>query len=226
MANPVILVHGWGGSFRETWQKPGWEALLNDGGRDVIGVDLLGHGTSAKPHDEASYADLTGSILDRVAGHEQIDAIGFSLGAMTLLELACRRPQLFGRLVLCGIGDNVFRPESAKDTIVPALRGEPTDNVTAQLFVQYAEQPGNDKAALTACMTADRPAITKERLAAVTGPVLVIIGDKDLAGPGDPLTGALPNARLITLRNVDHFATTEAFGAIDAALEFLGALPR
>ena len=30
---------------------------------------------------------------------------------------------------------------------------------------------------------------------------------------------------LKVLRNVDHFATTEAFGFIDAALEFLDALP-
>ena len=34
-----------------------------------------------------------------------------------------------------------------------------------------------------------------------------------------------PNATLRTLRNVDHFATPEAFGFIDAALEFLDADP-
>ena len=32
----VVFVHGWGGSFVETWQKPGWEALLNDVHRRVI----------------------------------------------------------------------------------------------------------------------------------------------------------------------------------------------
>ena len=34
---------------------------------------------------------------------------------------------------------------------------------------------------------------------------------------------ALPDARLVTLRNVDHFATPKDFGCIDAALDFLGA---
>jgi pimeloyl-ACP methyl ester carboxylesterase len=188
-------------------------------------VDLLGHGTNAKPHDEAAYGDLTTAITDRVGDTPQIDAIGFSLGAITLLELACRRPELFGRLVLCGIGDNLFRTERSSDSIVAALRGEDTDNVTSKLFVQYAEQPGNDKVALTACMAALRPAVTRERIAAVTCPTLVIIGDKDFAGPGDPLAEALPSSTLRTLRNVDHFATTEDFGCIDAALGFLGAQP-
>ena len=40
-----------------------------------------------------------------------------------------------------------------------------------------------------------------------------------------PLADALPNARLVTLRGVDHFATPKDFGCLDAALEFLGAAP-
>ena len=41
---PVVLVHGWGGSFESTWRSSGFADLLEDSGRDVIGVDLLGHG--------------------------------------------------------------------------------------------------------------------------------------------------------------------------------------
>ena len=26
---PVLMVHGWGGSFASTWQEPGWEALTS-----------------------------------------------------------------------------------------------------------------------------------------------------------------------------------------------------
>jgi hypothetical protein len=36
---------------------------------------------------------------------------------------------------------------------------------------------------------------------------------------------ALPDARLVTLRNVDHFATPESFTFIDAMLGFLDAIP-
>ena len=65
-SEPVVLVHGWGGSFATTWQAPGWEALLQDADRTVIGVDLLGHGTAPKPHDPAEYADLTTRIVDAI----------------------------------------------------------------------------------------------------------------------------------------------------------------
>ena len=55
--------------------------------------------------------------------------------------------------------------------------------------------------------------------------MLVCIGDKDFAGPGDPLVEALPDARLVVLKGTDHFATPESFAFIDAALEFLDAVP-
>ncbi len=71
----------------------------------------------------------------------------------------------------------------------------------------------------------DEGPFTPEELAAVTCPVLVVIGDKDFAGPADPLVDALPDAKAVTLRNTDHFATPESFGFIDAALEFLDAVP-
>ncbi len=51
----VMLVHGWGGSFESTWQRNGFTALLEDGGKDVIGVDLLGHGDAPKPHEPEAY---------------------------------------------------------------------------------------------------------------------------------------------------------------------------
>jgi pimeloyl-ACP methyl ester carboxylesterase len=51
--------------------------------------------------------------------------------------------------------------------------------------------------------------------------VLVVIGDKDEAHPADRLAAAFPNGRLKVLKGVDHFATTEDFGFIDALLQFL-----
>lgn len=226
MAAPVVLVHGWGGSFQTTWQANGFTELLRDAGREVIGLDLLGHGTAPKPHDPAAYADLTTRVIEALPD-SPVDAIGFSLGAITLLQLAMRQPHRFQRLVLAGIGATLFDSDDAgTKRIVDALEGsgDPDDNL-ARMFVQYAGQPGNDIAALTAVMRRPRQPIEPQALAAVTCPTLVVIGDRDFAGPGDPLAAALPNATLRTLRNVDHFATTEAFGFIDAALEFLDAVP-
>lgn len=231
LAPPVVLVHGWGGSFESTWQRSGFTALLEDAGIEVVGVDLLGHGTAPKPHEPEAYADLTQRVHDALP-EQPVDAIGFSLGAMTLLRLAIAQPHRFNRIVLAGVGASLFdRDEEGTRAIVAGLEtvaagGDPStlDN-TVRLFTQYASQPGNDIDALTAIMK--RPPsmeITPERCASVTCPVLVVVGDRDFVHPGDGLAAAFPNGRCETLRNVDHFATTESFGFFDAALEFLDAI--
>ena len=221
----MVLVHGWGGSFATTWQRSGFTELLADAGRPVIGVDLLGHGEAPKPHDPEAYADMTGRIEDALPA-DRVDAVGFSLGALTLLRLAIRRPAAFRRIVVAGIGRSAFeRDDIVRARVLAGLDGtaEPEDNL-ARLFSQYADQPGNDRLALAAVMRRDdATALTPDALAAVTVPVLVVLGDRDFAGPADPLVAALPDARLVTLRNVDHFATPESFGFIDATLEFLDA---
>ena len=225
---PVVLIHGWAGSFAETWQSTGMDALLQDGGRQVIGVDLLGHGAEDKPHDPAAYSNLHEWLLDKLAGAPPVvDAVGFSLGAMTLLRALIARPDRFGRVILSGIGDRVFeeRDESDGRRIVQALEGtgDPAET-SAQVFVGYANAPGKDKAALTAIMK--RPPedpVDPAVLGGIRNEVLVVIGDNDFAGPAGRLADSFPNGRLIVLRNTDHFATPESFKFIDAVLGFLGA---
>jgi pimeloyl-ACP methyl ester carboxylesterase len=226
VAPPVVLVHGWGGSFESTWQNNGFTELLRDAGRTVVGVDLLGHGTAPKPHEPEAYEDLTTRVAD-AAPPEPFDAIGFSLGAITLLRLAMREPHRFNRLVVAGIGGSLFETDDSRTRrIVAALEGhgDPDDNL-ARMFVQYANQSGNDIDALTAVMKRPRFTMAPQMLATVTCPTLVVLGDRDFAGPAQPLVDALPNATLRTLKNVDHFATPDAFGFIDATLEFLDAVP-
>lgn len=227
VTTPVMLVHGWGGSFATTWKASGFTELLADAGRPVIGVDLLGHGTAPKPHDPDAYSDLTERVVDALPD-EPIDAVGFSMGALTLLRTAVDRPSAFNRLVLAGIGRNVFeRDQERTRRILAGLDGTaPADDNLARLFGQYATQPDNDIKALSAIMrrTGDEP-MKPEALAAVTCPVLVVVGDRDFVHPPDQLVEALPDARATTLRNTDHFATPESFGFIDAVLEFLEAVP-
>ncbi|HEY0520105.1 MAG TPA: alpha/beta fold hydrolase [Ilumatobacteraceae bacterium] len=226
MAPPVVLVHGWGGSFDSTWVANGFTELLRDAGRTVVGVDLLGHGTAPKPHDPNAYDDLTTRVLE-AAPDEPFDAVGFSLGAITLLRLAMNHAERFGRLVVAGVGASLFETDDARTRrIVAALEGhgDPDDNL-ARMFVRYAHQNGNDVVALTAVMKRSRFHIDPSMLSAVTCPTLVILGDRDFAGPAEPLVDALPDATLRTLKNVDHFATPDAYGFIDATLEFLDAVP-
>ena len=226
VAPSVVLVHGWGGSFEATWQRNGFTELLRDAGRTVIGVDLLGHGTAAKPHEPEAYDKLTSGVTEAMPD-EPVDAIGFSLGAIILLHVAMEQPHRFNRLVLAGVGASLFDPDHSRtQRIVAALEGhgDPDDNLS-RMFVQYANQSGNDIVALTALMKRTRPALVPAMLANITCPTLVVLGDRDFAGPGDPLVEALPDATLKVLPNVDHFATPEAFGFIDATLEFLDAVP-
>ena len=228
-AAPVVLVHGWGGSFTSTWERSGFTALLADVDRSVIGVDLLGHGTAPKPHDPDAYADLTERVFAAMPD-QRVDAVGFSLGALTLLRAAMAQPHRFRKLVLAGIGRNVFeRDDEATARIIEAIESGTTDDSVdnrARLFAQYAHQSGNDPVALAAIMKrSPSEEISVGQLATITCPVLVAVGDQDFVLPADRLIDALPDARLVTLRRTDHFATPESFDFIDATLEFLDAVP-
>jgi pimeloyl-ACP methyl ester carboxylesterase len=223
---PVVLVHGWGGSFQHTWRTPGIDALLEDMGRTVIGIDLLGHGSSDKPHTPEAYGNLGQWLLEALPDeYPQIDILGFSLGALTVLDALITSPERFRRVLLAGIGDGVFEQSVTPrhQRIVDALEGVGAhDDTFSQMFVQYARQPGNDIEALTAIMK--RPpsrAISPDELSEISHEVLVVIGDKDFAAPADRLASAFPNGSLSILKNTDHFATTESFSFIDSVLDFL-----
>jgi pimeloyl-ACP methyl ester carboxylesterase len=196
-------------------------------GRNPIGIDLLGHGEQDKPHDPAAYVELPQWLLDHLPQEPVVDAIGFSLGALTILRALIAAPHRFGKVVLSGIGDGVFTksPPDANKRIVDALEGRaPEEDPFARMFAHYGNSPGNDLLALTAIMK--RPPsepVTEKELSAVTNEILVVIGDADFAAPATRLASAFPNAKLTILRNTDHFATPEAFPFIDAILDFLAA---
>ena len=225
---PVLLVHGFASSFERNWREPGWVDLLSDAGREVIGLDLLGHGSADKPHDPAAYADLHEDVAAALPEEPAVavDAIGFSMGAMLLLRVAASQPERFNRIVIGGVGQNAFgRGDS--EAIAAAIEQGPADesHPIARLFANFAASPDNDPAALAACMRRKTTPLTKEDAGRISCPVLVVLGDKDFAAPGEPLVDALPNARLVMLPGVDHFATPKDFKFLDAALDFLGALP-
>jgi pimeloyl-ACP methyl ester carboxylesterase len=238
---PVVLVHGLGSSFEHGWRTAGWIDLLADAGRKVIGVDILGHGDANTPHDAEAYAHLESSVVSALPD-EPVDAIGFSLGAQLLLRLAAKEPTRFGRLVVIGVGANLFRSDEATSLAqafenvrtqrsqgrrsegAMEIETEPTD-ITARLFVQLAASAGNDPIAMAACLRRPHEPFTPAEIARIACPTLVIIGDQDFAGPPDPLVEALPDATLVVLRGIDHFRATSEFACIDAALEFVDATP-
>lgn len=227
-ANPVYLLHGFGTSAERTWRDNGWLDLLGDAGRQVLAPDLLGHGHAAKPHDPEAYGALEAEALapiDALGPGAVVDAIGFSAGSKVILTLAMAEPERFGKIVVSGVGANLFRHDEEPGLLATAIEhdGVP-ENPAAAYFHQMAHSAGNDPLALAAFLRrTGAPALTDEGLARITNEVLVVLGDNDFAGPADPLLAKLPNARLVTLPRTDHFATPKNFAFIDATLEFLGA---
>lgn len=222
MPNPVVLVHGFASSYRHGWADDGWPEILADEGRETIGEDLPGHGSAPKPTDPGAYENLEDSVLETFKDRDEVDAIGFSLGSRILLTLATRHPERFGRLVLMGMGDNAFRNDQESVLADVVEKGVASDEIGMRVFDRLADDPRNDRAALAALMRRRPPALDEEALARVHCPVLLVLGEKDFVGPADRLVAALPDAKLVTLSGLDHFATPKDFRAVDAALRFLG----
>jgi pimeloyl-ACP methyl ester carboxylesterase len=230
-SHPVLLVHGFASSFELNWQRYGWVDLLQEEGRTVIGVDLLGHGEAPKPHDPAAYADMEARLLEALPADGVVDAVGFSLGAITLIRAVGKAPERFGKLAFGGIGAGNMKA-SRSDAVaialengIDALADDEGENDLARAFTQFAANGTNDPKALAACMRRPVGPLTVEELAKVRHECLVVLGDRDFQMPIDPIVEGLSNATSVkskVLRGIDHFATPQDFGFLDAALRFLG----
>lgn len=85
---PLLLVHGLGGSWR-TW-KPVLDTVAAE--REVIAVDLPGHGETPPLSDETSMDTLADSVTSFLETWDLVgvDAVGNSMGGRLVLELARR----------------------------------------------------------------------------------------------------------------------------------------
>lgn len=224
-----MLVHGFASSFEHNWRKTGWVDILSDLGRPVTGPDLLGHGTAERPTDPAAYDAVPAGVLAALPPGGPVDAVGFSAGARVLLTVAAAEPHRFTRLALLGIGDDdVFGGDRGSTEAMAATlqAGGEGDDVRATLFARLARSAGNDPAPLAAFLRRSQEPLDERRLAAISCPVLIVLGERDdLAPSADRLLGALPRARLVTVPGVDHFALVADFGAIDAVVRFLEGEP-
>ncbi|MFN8051327.1 MAG: alpha/beta hydrolase [Acidimicrobiales bacterium] len=226
---PILLLHGLATNAQRTWVETGWVDLIGDSGRAVLAPDLLGHGTAPQPTDPAAYDAFEQYVLDLLPP-EPVDAVGFSLGARTLLVIAAAHPERFGRLVVAGVGANLFRHDGSSAALADALAGDGPaadgdddgPHPMVHQFRQLAASCGQSIDALVAVLRRPNPPrLDEETLAAVTHRTLVVLGDRDFAGPAAPLVDALPDATYVELRNVDHFATPKSMKFLDAAFSHL-----
>lgn len=123
---PVVLLHGGVSSFEHNFGQFGWVEALAGAGRQVVGLDLRGHGCSDRPHDAARYGTsrLAGDVL-ALLEHLQLPRValvGYSIGAAIVLELMRRAPVRVERAVLVAAGDGLIGyPPHSFPEVLPGL---------------------------------------------------------------------------------------------------------
>jgi pimeloyl-ACP methyl ester carboxylesterase len=223
---PIVAVHGFASDYRLNWVGTRWQETLTNEGFMVVGLDCRGHGHSDKPHDTAAYAtEIMASDVIRLLDHLDVSEaayLGYSMGARIGLQVAIDHPRRVTRAVLGGIGTAGAIDRS--DAIARAfLAGEPTDDPVAQTFYRFASaRPTNDLRALAACIQGLKPVADPARLARITTPILVVVGDRDdIAHGAAELIELIPTAHLVTIAGRDHMSAVVAREFKQAALEFL-----
>ena len=108
---PLLMLHGGLGQFGMF--GPVLPILAKT--RCIIGVDLHGHGRTSLGERPISLADMGDdmAVILKELGYEQVDVLGYSMGAGVAFRLAVQHPQLVRRLVLVSgvFAQSGFYPE-------------------------------------------------------------------------------------------------------------------
>jgi len=231
---PVILVHGFSSNRGENWRRLGWYGAFERKGIRCVAFDARGHGESDKPHDASAYGRdaMVGDIfalMDHL-GAERADLMGYSMGARVVLAAALAKPQRVPLLIAGGVGARLFDAPPPGNPMAGAMEAANLDAISEPLlksFRQFADEQGEDRLALAACARGTGHAITREMLAGVRVPTLIVAGSRDeLAGSAPDLAAAIPGARAVTLPGCDHFSAiahglfkASVFDFLDGVLE-------
>ncbi len=222
----VLMVHGFASSSAQSWARFGWIEAFEAQGAHVLAPDLPGHGSAEKPTDPQAYGVIEDTVYDYAVGLRPVDAIGFSLGARLVLSIEAEHPGTFDRLVVGGVGANIFNyrsPEHLASAIEDRDHQRAPENSMAEAFVRGAYGPSNDAEALVAFLRRpQRHRIIAEDLERIRCPVLVVVGDADvMVHPVSVLTDHLADVRLVRVPEADHLATMRNPLFLGSALEFL-----
>lgn len=239
----VLLLHGSGGGFRSF--APQVETLASLGWR-AVAWDMPGYGYSApiEPYTFKGLAERCIALIEALAPACGAAAVvGQGMGGLLAQELALRRPDLVGRLVLAATaaavepGDAYARHiaqcqealaagtdlERIAQDRVAGLSGPQALPEGLQLarFCQAQVRAATWRRALAAMQAFDRRAA----LAHIGVPALLVAGEHDPVTPPAVLramAAAIRGSALVELPGVGHWPHLEAPDAFDQALlEFL-----
>ena len=216
---PLIVLHG--AYMTIGMMGPLVPALAES--RQVIGVELQGHGHTADVDRPLTYEQMGDDVaaLIRHLGMAPADVFGFSMGGGAALQLAIRHPDLVRKLVAVSVTytSDGAHPEMWEmiPTITPEVfAGSP---IEAE-YLRTAPNPGDFPALVAKLKQLDMTpfAWPPEDIRGIAAPTLLIVGDSDatrlehavemfrLLGGGvmGDLAG-LPKSQLAVLPGTTHF---------------------
>ena len=222
---PVIMLHGGLGNSNY------WGNQVPELARHykVIVMDSRGHGRSTRNQEPYGY-DLMASDVVGLLDFLKIDKValvGWSDGAILGLDIAMHHPERLSKL---------FAFAANSDTAGVA------DISASPVFNAYIERAGKEYAALSATPTefnpfvdqiskmwATQPNWTADDLNKITVPTWIVDGDRDEAIKRENtefMAANIPNAGLLILPNVSHFAfLQDPKQFTDAILHFMAVTP-
>lgn len=224
---PVVLLHGFASTADGDWPPTRWAEPLSAGGRATLVVHLPGHEdeTAVGSADEVT----TGRVLERIAETvrtapgEEIDVIGYSLGARLAWDLVAVSPLPVRRLVLGGLSP--VEPFGAVDlgaarTFV-AGGPRPGDPITG-IIAGMAAAPGHDAASLLNLVEGLAREPFDPSAKPPTVPTLLVAGDADPMAQGiEAVAERVPGAQLLRVPG-DHVGALAGDDFRAAVFDFLG----
>lgn len=237
---PLLLLHGGLGSI--DMFSPILPELAEH--RQVIGVDLHGHGRTAlrdRPIRLTDMGDDMAVILDAL-GHEQVDVLGYSLGGGVGFRLAVQHPDRVRRLALvsAGFARDGFHPEMLpmQSQVGAAMAESMKETPMYVSYAALAPHPEDFPRLLDRMGELMRtPYDWAEDVKALRMPVMIVFGDGDmyrldhvmefyrLLGGGQRDAGwmreHMPTNRLAILPDLTHYEIFMAPALAATVLPFL-----
>jgi pimeloyl-ACP methyl ester carboxylesterase len=216
--SPVILLHGGlGHSGNWSYQVP---ALINRSYRTIL-IDSRGHGRSTRDARPYSYDLMASDVLAVMdALHlEKTGLVGWSDGACTALILAAKATSRVAGVFFFACN---MDPSGTKQ-IEPSPILERCFSRHAKDYALLSATPDNFKSFVEAVslMQRTQPNYSASDLAEISVPVVIAQSEHDefiKRDHAEYLAYSIPNAELILLRGVSHFAPLQRPERFNAAL--------